>query len=471
MKKNQQQNENQSIPTKTLGVLPSPRSPRQAFLHITPGDLIFPLKGSVIHVGSAPSNGLSLLDPAVSRRHCVLERAGRRWWIRDLQSKNGVFVNGSKIQNVELGGGDAILIGSTTLRFAPSKGVLMDFDRVYRCGEMTAKSPLMLQVFKRIEKLADTSLAILICGESGTGKELVARALHQKSRRADKVFIPINCGALPADLLEAELFGYEKGAFTGADRPKPGVFESANWGTLFLDEIGELPISQQPALLRVLDSGQIRRLGSSRLRSTDVRIFSATNKDLGSMVRDGFFRKDLYYRLAECTISVPPLRSRPSDIPVLVEHFLRTGPYTSHAEFPPPGVLDKLTSHSWPGNIRELKNIVRRASALGWQQAMEDWPEEVSTSVCALEKVKNTEEFSSPAFLDEDLVFFDCGAKQPETGYDPAGRTSPATLDSMEKLMLVKALEKAEGSQAQAARLLKMKRSSFRLKLKRHSIL
>ncbi len=479
-----QSREDQSIPTRTLSAYPSPRGTRQGFLHITPGDRLFPLKGNEITIGSAASNTLPISDPAISRVHCLLKRSGRRWWVLDRKSKNGVFVNGSKIREVELGGGDAIHIGNTTLRFTSSKGVFPNLYKVRKCGDMVAQSPAMLEVFKQIEMLAETNLSVMILGESGTGKELVADVFHKMSYRSDKSFIPINCGALPPDLLEAELFGYEKGAFTGADKAKSGVFESANGGTLFLDEIGELPLPQQPALLRVLDSGKIRRLGSNRLRSSNARIICATNQNLKSLMHLGLFRSDLYYRLAECMISLPPLRERPSDIPILIQHFLKTLPYTKRAEFPSRWVLDKLMKHDWPGNIRELRNLVRRSSVLGWEQAAEKafkenpFRQKSSADGWKSPEPSPTKAINDPSgdISDDALQYVESRAKQPEPEYnaeyqpdDPLQRTE--SLNAMERTMLAKALETTKGNQSKAASLLKMKRTTFRLKLKKHRMI
>jgi len=466
--------EDQSVPTHTLRVVPPPRGARHAYLHIMPGDKVFPLRGRNVTLGSSSENSLPIADPAVSREHCALERKGRRWWLRDLGSKNGVFVNGSKVRDAELGGGDAICIGGTTLRFTESKGIFPNLSKVRKCGDMVAQSPAMVQVFYRLEELAKTDLSLLLQGESGTGKELVARAIHDLSRRSARSLVPVNCGALPPDLLEAELFGHEKGAFTGADRAKPGVFESAHGGTLFLDEIGELPLEQQPALLRVLDSKKIRRLGSNRHRNVNVRVICASNKDLKSMVAHGRFRRDLYFRLAECTLSIPPLRDRPSDIPVLLDLFLRQAPASQRAEAPERWVLDALMKHSWPGNIRELRNLTRRATALGWESAIEEGL--IDLTPLAPPHFNLATLLAKPPGDAETSVSQQgaTAAKQPKVDYCtnvPLPFLDGHSLEEIEKAMLTKALEASEGSQAAAAKKLNMKRSTFRLKLKRHRLL
>ncbi len=227
-------------------------------------------------------------------------------------------------------------------------------------------SPLMLEVFRVIEKVASTDAPVLIEGESGTGKELVARAIHWESPRRHKPFLPVNCAALPENLLESELFGYEEGAFTGARRKKPGKFELADGGTIFLDEIGELPLSMQAKVLRVLEEKEIERLGGTRRIPVDMRVISATNKGLRSQVENGAFREDLYYRLAVIPINLPPLRERREDIQPLVAHFARQ--FTSGSGQPfnvSPEAMEILECYDWPGNVRELRNVIQQAVILG----------------------------------------------------------------------------------------------------------
>ncbi|MGE5542034.1 MAG: sigma-54-dependent transcriptional regulator [Bacillota bacterium] len=227
-------------------------------------------------------------------------------------------------------------------------------------------SPLMLDVFRIIEKVASTDAPVAIEGESGTGKELVARAIHWESPRRHRPFLPVNCAALPENLLESELFGYEEGAFTGARRRKPGKFELADGGTVFLDEIGELPMNMQAKVLRVLEEKEIERLGGTRAVPVDIRVICATNKSLRSQVEKGGFREDLYYRLAVIPVSLPPLRERKEDIHPLVAHFVRQfagkaqQPFTVSLE-----AMDILTRYDWPGNVRELRNVIQQGVILG----------------------------------------------------------------------------------------------------------
>jgi DNA-binding NtrC family response regulator len=231
---------------------------------------------------------------------------------------------------------------------------------------VVGKSSAMTAVFELVRKAARSEANILIQGESGTGKELIARAIHAQSARAAEVFVPVDCAALPDALLESELFGHERGAFTGADRTKPGMIEVANRGTLFLDEIGELPKALQSKLLRALQERQIRRVGGTKFLNVDIRLVSATNRDTGELVRKGEFRDDLFYRVNVITIALPPLRERQGDVGLLAHHFLRRYGRNRDRllEGIEPEALARLEAHAWPGNVRELQNVIERACAL-----------------------------------------------------------------------------------------------------------
>jgi DNA-binding NtrC family response regulator len=224
--------------------------------------------------------------------------------------------------------------------------------------------PSVRQLTELIERVAPSSAAVAILGESGTGKELVARALHECSTRADRPFIPVNCAAISKELIESELFGHEKGSFTGATNARKGAFEEADGGTLFLDEIGELPLDLQAKLLRALENGEIKRVGASRPTHVDVRVVAATNRNLLASAREGRFREDLYYRLCVVPLHLPPLRNRRGDILSLAEHFLRTYAPRGQTVQLTPAAMERLQQHAWPGNIRELRNVVHRALLL-----------------------------------------------------------------------------------------------------------
>jgi two-component system, NtrC family, response regulator AtoC len=248
-------------------------------------------------------------------------------------------------------------------------------------GTMIGNSPAMVEVYKTVARVAQTKSTVLILGESGTGKELVARAIHQHSPRARKPFIAIDCGALPESLLESELFGYMRGAFTGAILDRKGLFEEADGATCFLDEIGDVSATVQAKLLRVLQEGEVRRIGSQKWVKVDVRVIAATNKDVGALVRAGSFREDLYYRLNVVSLQLPPLRERADDIPALAHHFLRR--YAAESDKPITGFSDEavrvLRAYHWPGNIRELENAIERAVTLSNHRVLtaDDLPLEV----------------------------------------------------------------------------------------------
>lgn len=241
-----------------------------------------------------------------------------------------------------------------------------EIEEKFHLGNIVTVSPKMMEIFSIVERVSSSDVSVLIQGESGTGKELIARAIHYSSPRRTRDFVPVNCAALPENLLESELFGYEEGAFSGAKRRKPGKFELASGGTLFLDEVGDLPISMQPKILRAIEEKVIERLGGTQRVPVDVRVVAATNRDLRKEVLEERFRKDLYYRLAVICITVPPLRERPEDIPVLAKHFLKEC-CTKAGKLVPvldDGAIASLVSYHWPGNVRELKNVMQQVGLL-----------------------------------------------------------------------------------------------------------
>src|SRR5713226_3773057 len=236
----------------------------------------------------------------------------------------------------------------------------------YQFENIVGRSSAMQDIFATVTRVAPTRATVLLCGESGVGKDMIARAIHQHSPRKDRPFVKINCTAIPENLMESELFGYEKGAFTGANISKPGKFEQADTGTVFLDEIGDVPPSIQVKLLRVLQEREFERLGSNRTRHIDVRVIAATNQDLRAALEQGTFREDLYYRLNVVPISIPPLRARREDIPFLAEHFVKTLAAENDCaiETITEAAIKKLTEYHWPGNVRELQNVIERSLVL-----------------------------------------------------------------------------------------------------------
>jgi transcriptional regulator with AAA-type ATPase domain len=315
----------------------------------------------LVQIGRAADSDLVLHDLAVSERHARLEPADGAVLVRDLGSRNGTFVDGVAIQTASLRHGSRLRVGRTDLRVLASSSSANASEPTG--PQLVAESSSMLQVLADVQRLAALTWPVLVNGESGTGKEGIALSLHTLGPRRDKRFVAINAGGLPRELIESELFGHERGAFTGANVTRRGVFEQAAGGTLFLDEIGELPLDLQARLLRVLETGEIRRLGAERTLAVDVRLVCATHRDLPAMVADGSFRQDLYYRIARLVLQVPALRSRLEDVDALASHFLGQIAGEVGARELTSDALVRLRLHDWPGNARELRNVVCAAAA------------------------------------------------------------------------------------------------------------
>jgi DNA-binding NtrC family response regulator len=313
-----------------------------------------------VRVGTDPACDLVLSDASVSAFHFAIEPGREGFLLRDLGSTNGTLVDGYRVLAVYLPRGAQIEVGQSRLRFSTLKEeVEMPLSKRTRFGELLGHSDAMRQVFAVLERVAASDSTVLLEGESGTGKELAARALHETSRRQDGPLVEVDCGALPPSLIESELFGHAKGAFTGATADKAGLFEEAGGGTLFLDEVGELPLDLQPKLLRGLETRTVRRVGESRGREVDVRLIAATNRNLTREVEAQRFRGDLFFRLSVIRVRMPTLRERREEIPRLVAHFLaKLGHDPSQGI--PESVMAMLTEYTWPGNVRELRNAVER---------------------------------------------------------------------------------------------------------------
>ncbi|HUK54641.1 MAG TPA: sigma-54 dependent transcriptional regulator [Candidatus Binatia bacterium] len=310
----------------------------------------------------------------------------------------------------------------------------------YEVPGIIAQSPKMQEALGLVERVAQTNSTVLICGESGVGKDLIARAIHQRSRRASGPFVKMNSAAIPETLLESELFGYDKGAFTGAVGSKPGKFEIADGGTLFLDEIGEVPPPVQVKLLRVLQEREFERLGGTRTIKVDVRLVAATNRDLRAALEEGTFREDLYYRLNVVPINVPPLREHKEDIPALADLFLKKYATASgkKIESISPAALDRLTRFHWPGNVRELENVIERAVALS----------------------------PGPVLQPGDILIDEpAGARGGSSAADGAFLPEGLTLEQWEDEMIREAMRRAGGNKSQAARLLGLSRNALRYRL------
>ncbi len=327
----------------------------------------FVVESDVLRVGKAPENDLVVSDETVSRVHFEIVRDAKGYLVRDLHSTNGTFLDGAEIKEAYLRAGSVVAAGAVELKFTPfeERIEILPSERE-SLGEMVGKSTAMREIFGLIERIAPTDATVLIEGETGTGKDMIARTLHLLSRRKDAPFVVVDCGAVAGTLIESELFGHEKGSFTGAIAARQGAFELASGGTVFLDELGELSLDLQPKLLRVLEQRELRRVGGSKTVKVDLRVIAATRKDLRSEVEKGKFREDLYFRLNVVPITAPSLRDRKEDVPALLDHFLaRLAP----AGTPPPVLTDAtraaLYAHDWPNNVRKLRNVIERALALG----------------------------------------------------------------------------------------------------------
>jgi len=308
---------------------------------------------------------LVLSDPTVSRRHLRIARqADGSWRIVDLGSTNGTKVRGARIREAELQAGAVFEAGQVEIAFVPQREeVEVEAWPEDRFGALIGRSRPMRIMFGLLARIAETDATVLLEGETGTGKGQVARAIHEASKRADRGFVVVDCGSMQRNLIESELFGHEKGAFSGAYQQRRGAFEHADRGTVFIDELGELDLELQPRLLRVLDAREVRRVGAQQSTPVDIRVIAASRRDLQREVERGVFREDLFFRLSVVTVRIPPLRDRPEDIPLLAEHFLQEAARQRNVRAPTldSRTLDRLTSHDWPGNVRELKNTVERA--------------------------------------------------------------------------------------------------------------
>jgi two-component system response regulator AtoC len=393
--------------------------------------------GSEIVFGRAEDCAVRLDDETLSRRHASLALVDGRLLLRDLGSRNGVKVEGVALRDGsrQLGMGASFRLGKTD--------VFVTVPRVSESGAAEASALIaaddgMRKVVTAIEKFAPTDLSVLVLGETGVGKEVVANAIHARSRRARGAFVALHCAALPQTVLESELFGHERGAFTGADKRRIGWLESAAGGTLFLDELGELPASTQVKLLRFLETKRLARVGSNDEIEVDVRLVAATNEDLDDAVARGGFREDLYYRVAACVVRVPPLRERRAEIPLLAAMFAERAAAASNRPVPAiePSALDALARHAWPGNVRELRNAIEHAVAL---------------STGAL----------TAAMLPESVT----GSPM------RAARTGlPSDVASLERASIEEALELERGNRTHAAKRLGVSRRALLYKMKKYGL-
>ncbi|MBN1947833.1 MAG: sigma 54-interacting transcriptional regulator [Bradymonadales bacterium] len=399
-------------------------------------------------IGSNPDVDLSLDDESVSRQHCLIEVGELGYRLRDLNSKNGTYVGGMRVNDLYLEPGATFAVGRHLLQFeVGEQEVEIRLSGRKEFGELIGGSVCMREVFGVLGRVAPTDTTVLIEGESGTGKELAARALHDHSGRGRGPFVVFDCSAVPAELMESELFGHLKGAFTGAVSSRKGAFERAQGGTLLLDEVGELSLELQPKLLRVLESRQVTPVGGGEPVTCDVRIVAATNRDLKREVSEGHFREDLYYRLAVIQVVLPPLRRRPEDIPLLVERFLgevsrSTGKGPLAVSF---STMEKLKKHRWPGNVRELRNFVERAAVLAEGDRVETRFLKLGQSQQTEGEGGLPEGIGGDIQIDEDLPFKDAKNR---------------LVEVFEKAYWTRLLERTGGNISKAARIAGVHRKS-----------
>ena len=320
------------------------------------------IAGDVLRIGSNEGNDIVIADPMVSRFHCEISRVPEGFRLVDYQSLNGTRLGEHRVRDADLTlpesritiGQSVVLVRAAGLVASPAISSSLSF------GALRGGSPSMRRLYDLLQRIARTDSTVLIEGESGTGKELITSELVSRGPRAAMPFLVVDCGALAPTLMESELFGHAKGAFTGAERQRAGVFEAATGGTVFLDEIGELPLEMQPKLLRVLETGELRRVGENLLRKVDVRVIAATNRKLEREVNQGRFREDLFFRLSVVKVRVPPLRERLEDLPVLVDAILAHLDASEKRGLFTPELFQAMEKHDWPGNVRELKDFVER---------------------------------------------------------------------------------------------------------------
>jgi DNA-binding NtrC family response regulator len=404
----------------------------------------FAIEGKKVAIGSQEDNHCVLNDPTVSRHHAVIEETGQGYVVRDLGSTNGTYLNGILIREAYLEYGAIIGLGNTRLQFVPlQERVEIPPSEEDYFGDVFGGSLEMRRIFTMLKKIAPSDVTVTIEGETGTGKELVARAIHSHSQRAHGPFVVIDCGSISQNLMESELFGHERGAFTGATQTRRGAFEMGDGGTVFIDEIGELGLEMQPKLLRVLEQREVRRVGGNEIFHANVRVIAATNRDLASEVQKGRFREDLFYRISVVRIHLPPLRKREEDIPFLVQRFARElSQQYGHGKgaVVSAEALEVLRHYHWPGNVRELRNVITRAMAMGNGTALQ------------------LRDFITPL--------------------SPEGKPSVSSIDSLigktleeiEKAAIMKTLEVHRGNKSAAARVLGIAYSTLYEKIKKYGL-
>jgi transcriptional regulator with GAF, ATPase, and Fis domain len=402
------------------------------------------ITASGIRIGSAADNDLVLADRGVSRQHVELTLHENGVRVHDLGSRNGTFIGGVAVTDAIAGAGTLITIGACELVIEPDLPIVdVPLSQANRLGGLVGRSAAMRKLFSVIERVAPTDYTVLIEGETGAGKEVVARTLHELSARRDGPFIVFDCAASTESLLESELFGHVRGAFTGAATSREGAFRRADGGTLFIDELNSLPNAVQGKLLRALETRRVQPLGADRETAVNLRVLAATNVSLAAEVQAKRFRQDLYYRLSVVTLQIPPLRERREDIALLTRDFLRGAGLDLEVNGPN---LDRLVGYAWPGNVRELRNTLDRAIALAGTR-------KVAFSELPISLGDNAPTMAWPILLD--LPFKD--AKEHLTR-------------AFERVYVTTILERAGHNISEAARMAGMSRRGFFDLLRRHDI-
>jgi len=433
--------------------------------------------------GRSIISDLVLADKAVSGTHFEVGARDDGYRLRDLNSRNGVYCGDLRVREVYLRPGTVFRIGHTQIQFQPMQDVVeIELSKRDRFDAIIGGSAAMREIFAQLEKVAPSDLTVLITGETGTGKEMVARAVHNTSPRKQKPFVVLDCGSIPKELIESTLFGHEKGSFTGAIGQHIGCFEQANGGTIFLDEIGELDITLQPKLLRVLEQREIKRVGGDRTIKVDVRVLAATNRDLREEVNKGNFREDLYFRLSVVHVELPPMRERREDVAALANHFLRDIAQRRGMQMTfGPDAMTAMLGHSWPGNVREMRNVVERAAALSdgpvITRADLVFGREMGPSVSASHDLAKAGVAAAqraaaqqagvelppgggPAIFDQSLL-------KPGLGFKQAKQT---VVDAFEAAYLEALLERNDGNITRSAHEAGLTRYHLRELLKRHGL-
>ncbi|MBI2346357.1 MAG: sigma 54-interacting transcriptional regulator [Deltaproteobacteria bacterium] len=408
-------------------------------------------------LGKREDNDFVLADKTVSRNHLEIEYTADCFLLKDLGSTNGTLLNGNRVKEAYLAPGDVIKLGNSRIEFrAFDEKVKIEPSANTSYGYLVGQSLKMRQIFGILERIAGTNATVVVEGETGTGKDLVARSIHEQSARRSRPFVVFDCSAVAPNLIESELFGHERGAFTGAVRSRRGAFEEAHGGTIFLDEIGELTLDLQPKLLRALEQREVRRVGANNPVPIDVRVICATNKNLKKEIGAGRFREDLYYRLSVVKISIPPLRDRPDDIPPLVEKILRDGKFNRK---PDGGLrvarvedeaLKVLKRYQWPGNVRELVNVLERATSFVDKDTIHRNHLEF-----VFQELDRDEERTEKLAVNRDLPFKEAKQK---------------VLEVFEKDYLLDLLRRNNHNLSKAAREAKIDRKHIRNLLKRYGI-